>query len=545
MRCQRPASLCLVFATVSLVGFSTIGTRLSGQPPAQAGPPGRDRVLDAMKRATKFMVESVATRGGYVWSYLPDLSRRWGELEAFDTMIWVQPPGTTGMGHAFLDAYHATGDDYYYRAASSAAGSLIEGQLGSGGWHYMVDFAGEKSMRRWYDTIGRNAWRLEEFQHYWGNATFDDGGTAQATGLLLRLYLEKREARFKPALDKAIQFVLDSQLPGGAWPQRYPPAQEAPKNARFDYTSLPTFNDAVTAGNIDLLVTCYQALGEARLRDAILRGMHAFVASQQAAPQPAWALQYTPDLKPAAARTYEPAALATHTTAENIEKLVGFYRLTGDATFLARIPEAIDWLDRVRLPADVAAIAGDRTHPTFIAPGTNKPLYVHRRGSNVFNGAYYVDDNPLNTIAHYSSFRQIDVPRLRQLYHEAKALSPAEAVKGSPLVPGAGVVPLARYFIARPPSRFGPGTREAPEDRVTRLIAALDDRGCWLTELGTTSHPYRGDGTREPAGGDYSRTMVGDDSDTSPYPAGHLPGISTQAYIRNMAEFIRYLDAKR
>ena len=35
-----------------------------------------------MRRATTFMVERVATNGGYVWSYLPDMSRRWGEIEA-------------------------------------------------------------------------------------------------------------------------------------------------------------------------------------------------------------------------------------------------------------------------------------------------------------------------------------------------------------------------------------------------------------------------------------------------------------------------------
>src|SRR3954468_18489008 len=87
--------------------------------------PDKARVEDTMKRATRFMVEKVANNGGYVWSYLPDLSRRWGEMEATPTMIWVQPPGTGTMGHLFLDAYHATGDEYYYQAAQKAAAALI------------------------------------------------------------------------------------------------------------------------------------------------------------------------------------------------------------------------------------------------------------------------------------------------------------------------------------------------------------------------------------------------------------------------------------
>jgi hypothetical protein len=134
----------------------------------------KPQVLDAMKRATTFMVEKVSTQGGYVWSYLPDFSRRWGELEARPSMIWVQAPGTPEMGQLFLDAYHATGDEYYYHAAEQVAGALMAGQLPCGGWNYVIDFAGEGSLREWYGTVGKNAWRLEESLHYYGNATSDD-----------------------------------------------------------------------------------------------------------------------------------------------------------------------------------------------------------------------------------------------------------------------------------------------------------------------------------------------------------------------------------
>ena len=41
----------------------------------------------AMLKATSFMVEKASTNGGYVWYYLSDLSRRWGEMEAYKTMI--------------------------------------------------------------------------------------------------------------------------------------------------------------------------------------------------------------------------------------------------------------------------------------------------------------------------------------------------------------------------------------------------------------------------------------------------------------------------
>ena len=206
----------------ALLAGTASATATVGQPPAS---PPANQILEAMKRATRFMVEDVSTDGGYVWTYLPDLSRRWGEIEARPTMIWIQPPGTATMGHLFLDAYHATGDEYYYRAAerSPARSSGRSTRRAAGTTSPTSPASG--SLREWYDTVGKNAWRLEEFQHYWGNATFDDAGTAESAKLLLRLYVEKRRSEIQAARStRRCQFVLDSQYPIGGWPQRYPAA---------------------------------------------------------------------------------------------------------------------------------------------------------------------------------------------------------------------------------------------------------------------------------------------------------------------------------
>jgi PelA/Pel-15E family pectate lyase len=493
----------------------------------------RAQVLDTMKRAATFMVEKVATHGGYVWSYLPDLSRRWGEIEARASMIWLQPPGTPSMGHLFLDAYHATGDEYYLRAAEGVARALIAAQHPAGGWNYVHDTAGDASRREWYDTVGRNAWRLEEFQHDWGNATFDDGGTAQCTLFLLRLYVEQREPAIKAALDKAIQFVLDSQYPFGAWPQRYPLRHDFAKPGKPDYTSFPTFNDDVAAENIEFLLQVYQALGDARVLDAVRRGMDAFLVTQQRRPQAGWGLQYTPDLKPAGARTYEPTALVTHTTGSNVALLLRFFRLTGDRKYLARIPDALDWLDSVKLSPEVAAIAGGgRTHPTFVEIGTNEALYVHRSGSNVVNGRYYVDKDPKKTIGHYSAFRRVDTAALRAQYEAAAKMSAAEATTGSPLAGGGQTHGLPRYVTVSPT-----GSRT----EAAAIVTSLNERGFWLAPLNYNTHPYSGAAPGAIAPGDFGQTHVGDAFDTSPYPDPALQGISVEAYIRNMGVLIRAL----
>lgn len=75
--------------------------------------PEEKDIQQAMKKATDFMMNTVSTRGGFVWQYLADLSNQWGEVPARKTMIWVQNPGTVGVGMMLLDAYKATGDlDY-------------------------------------------------------------------------------------------------------------------------------------------------------------------------------------------------------------------------------------------------------------------------------------------------------------------------------------------------------------------------------------------------------------------------------------------------
>ena len=521
-----------------------------GAPPPASARDLRASVVDAMRRATTYMVDTVSTNGGYVWTYLPDLSRRWGEMEAYDTMIWVQPPGTTSMGHLFLDAYRATGDPVFLRAAEKAARALIWGQLPSGGWNYIVDFAGDRSLQHWYATIGKNGWRLEEFQHYYGNATFDDDVSSDAAKFLLRMYLDALDPQYKPALEKAVEFVLRSQYPNGGWPQRYPLKYDFSHHGKPDYTSFVTFNDDVVWENVNFLIQCYQALGEERLLDAIHRGMNVYLLTQQGPPQAGWALQYTPDLRPSGARTYEPTALLPGLTAAHVRLLERFYRLTGDRKYLAGIPAALDWLDRCRLPQAMTD-GGRFTHPTFVEIGTDKPLFVHRKGSNVAFGHYYADQSDALPNVHYGMKTSVDVAALRREYEAVAALSPADASKDSPLLPGryrGSVLPQKAVDVrsdARMASALDYSRRPVPgEAAVRQVLDALDAQGRWLTQHVYTSHPYAGDGVKTDPTDAFASTHVGDETDTSPFPdPTSQQYVSTGAYIRNMTVLIEYLNA--
>jgi hypothetical protein len=274
--------------------------------------------------------------------------------------------------------------------------------------------------------------------------------------------------------------------------------------------------------------------------------MDAYLLTLQPAPQAGWAMQYTPeDLRPAAARTYEPAALATSTTAGNVDRLILFHRWTGDAKFLARIPEALAWLESCRLAPEFAS---GREFPTFVEVGTNRPLFLHRTGSNAANGRYFADYDPRHTTGHYSSFRQIDLAGLRAHFEEAKVLDPAELARNSPLTgPGGDGLPPRLFTLSdrRSSDRNDIAVDNARHlsERVRETIRALDPAGYWPTPLMMTSHPYRGPAPAEVSPGDFGSTLVGDESDTSPFRDPEpVTGISVAAYIRNMGKLIAWLE---
>lgn len=568
-------------STATASSAKTSADALSGKPD-----PKRE-ALNAMKRAVSYLDEVVSYRGGYVWSYSPDLTQTFGEMEAKRTMCWIQPPGTPSMGHIFLDAYHATGHERFYQAAKRTALAVAEAQHPSGGWNYIYDFAGEESLKHWYQTIGKNGWRLEEFQNYYGNATFDDAGTAVASQLMLRMYLEERDRRFEAPLLKAIDFIRNAQfgpelgIANGGWPQRFPhyagskasmplpnPGQ-LPPGARAgmedgDYTLHVTFNDDVMGENIKFLTMCVMALGRTDLLENISRAMECMRALQNTGPQAGWSLQHLsratngrPAGAPAGARSYEPRSLATHTTQTNIQQLFNYFTLTGDRKFLARIPEAIAWLKTVPLPADAAQrnplLGGGRTHPTFVELDTNEPLYVHRYGSNINNGAYFFDKDITNTISHYSAGRAINIANLENRYAQLAGMSDAavaEMVSRSPLKVTQPTA-LPKYFGIREvdfADLFAGAkmvTPTVPQSEVDQLIADLGDKGYWTSPVPEVVNPYRGDGPSTPyTGTAYRSKHVGDIYDTSPYPADNPPEI--EPYVkREKPQFIVTSDVIR
>lgn len=268
---------------------------------------------------------------------------------------------------------------------------------------------------------------------------------------------------------------------------------------------------------------------------------------------------------PAGARSYEPRALATHTTQTNIQQLFNYFKLTGDRKYLARVPEAIAWLESCKLPADAAELnplLKGTTHPTFIELETNRPRYVHRYGSNIHNGAYYVDYDIRNTPSHYGAGRVIDIAGLEKTYEQLNGMSDKEvaAMVARPPLTNKEIRPLPKYFSMGEvdfSDLFVGAVKVSPvvtEAEALKVVAALQDKGYWLSPLPAVTNPYRGDGPKAPyTGAAYRSKHVGDIYDTSPYPAANPPdiapyvkreapqGITTTTFVTNMGKLIAFV----
>jgi len=496
-RLRVPACLDLVrtLLVCTAVSFWSFGSVSLGAEPT------KEQVLAAMKKATDFMMNVVSNRGGFLWHYNEDFSKQWGEIPARKSQIWVQPPGgTPDVGIMLLEAHRATTDPEYLKSAEKVAGALIWGQHPSGGWHYFIDFDAS-GIRKFYEEIASQCRGWEEFYYYYGNATFDDDTTTSATRFLLRLYAATLDPQYRPPLLQALNFILRSQYPSGGWPQRYPLRHDYPHDGHPDYTSYYTFNDDVILNNTDLLLEAYEKLGNEEHLRAAHKGMDFYLLSQLPSPQAGWALQYDMEMKPAWARSYEPAAVCSGQTVQNIKDLERFYMITGDRRYLEPIPRAIQWLEHSFINKDPSKRF---THATFYEVGSNKPLYARHQVQDGKIASYRVSYEEFDLPA-YGGRANIDVVALRREFETIRALTPQAA--------------RAEHRKQEEAKLKGP---KVDSQTTIKLMASMDDRGAWITNI-----------------------KFLDTDNYADNPRIEFKGIDTSTYISNMGQLINYLEKQK
>ncbi|MEY4939884.1 MAG: hypothetical protein RIQ93_1619 [Verrucomicrobiota bacterium] len=368
---------------------------------ASAAEPLAQEAAQAMERATRFFRTEVAVRGGYLWNYKSDFTLREGELPAPATAVWVQPPGTPGVGLVLLEAYAATGNRYFLEGAVAAAEALVWGQLASGGWDSRIDFDTERS-KAWYfrrDLLAGDTTKGRRRN----SSLLDDNMTQSALLLLMRVdrTLEFKQPAIHAAVLAGLKALLEVQYPNGAWPQhfevapdpakypvrpaRYPAtwSREFPRAKYYDYY---TFNDGCMTDTMATMIEAHRIYGDERYLAAARRLGDFILLAQMPEPQPAWAQQYNSEMEPAWARKFEPPAVTGGETRDVLRALLDLHRATGDTRYLKPIPGALAWVKRSLLP--------DGRLARFYELKTNRPLY--------FTKAYELTYDDSDVPTHYS-----------------------------------------------------------------------------------------------------------------------------------------------
>ena len=401
-----------------------------------------------MKRAATYYAGEVAVKGGYVYYYSTDLAKRLGEGPATATEIWVQPPGTPAVGEAYLAAYGATSDSLYLEAALAAGKALVYGQLESGGWRNSIDF----------DPSGP---RIDQYRNGKGKgknfSTLDDDISQAALRFLMRLdaATDFADAEIHGAVEYALPRLLAAQFPNGAFPQGWTGPVEARSVVKAtlpeydwrtegrikEYWNEYTLNDGLAGTVADTLIVAHQVYKEAVYLEALKKLGAFLVLAQLPEPQAGWAQQYNGAMQPIWARAFEPPAVSGRESEDAMLALLKIAAASGDNALAAPVVAGVKYLERSLLP--------DGQLARYYELGTNKPLYMQRAGKGY---ELTHDDSALPD--HYGWKNPAQLGLLKDAYRALLAGRPLEEVTGPPAVDA--------------------GT-------VAKIVAALDDKGRWIT----------------------------------------------------------------
>jgi Pectic acid lyase len=434
--------------------------------------PTRQEAVDALHRAIQFFREEISSRGGYIYLVSADLAKREGEGKVGPDTAWIQPPATPSVGMAYLEAYQLTDDPTLLEAAIETAIALVNGQLESGGWDNMIEFA--PSERRRY------AYRVDRHDNpgsLRNTTTFDDDKSQSALRFLMALdhQLDFKNESIHEAVQYAQEAFLKAQYPNGAWPQRYrefPDPDEFPVVAASypetwsrtfpheDYKGFYTLNDNTIGDLITTLLVAYDTYGDARFLESAKRGGDFFLLARMPVPQPGWAQQYDREMHPAWARKFEPPAISGGESQGVMRTLMLLYNRTGDEEYLEPIPRALEYYR--------SSLRPDGRLARFYELHTNKPLYFTKEYELTYSDA----DMP----THYGFVVSSKLDSISDQYDRLRERGPQPTA------------PRTTVRAPRLTARLSNQAREA--------IATLDDRGAWV-EDGRLRYHGADDDTRQ------------------------------------------------
>ena len=273
------------------------------------------------------------------------------------------------------------------------ADNVLLYQRNTGGWSKNVDMASVLSEQ---DKAKLRKAKSRK------DSTLDNGATHTQIRYLAKVYYATRLERFRQAMLRGIDYLLEAQYANGGWPQTYP------REGRSGYSRYITFNDGAMIGAMSVLRDIaekkpeYAFVDKARrqkAKKAIQKGIECILKCQIIVDgrRTAWCQQYDEKtLEPRPARTYEKISICG---GESIGILKFLMSIDNPAPeIIEAVQSAVAWFDHVKLAGirqvnkpdssmergyDKVIVKDPAAPPIwarFYQIGTNRPIFCGRDG---------------------------------------------------------------------------------------------------------------------------------------------------------------------
>ena len=229
----------------------------------------------------------------------------------------------------------------------SIADKMLIYQLSNGAWPKQLE---DKSVVK-YETPLTDALMAKIKATTYMHATIDNAATSREINALVAAYKVTANKKYLEAAERGIDYLFKAQYANGGWPQYYPD--------KSIYRAEITYNDNAIVNVLNIMLNIatqsngFEVVNKAYIAkadDAVKRGLDCILKTQvkQNGELTIWAAQYDQNtLKPAKARSFEPASLST---SESVGIVRFLMRLKNPSQEVKNaISKAVEWFEKTKI----------------------------------------------------------------------------------------------------------------------------------------------------------------------------------------------------